>query len=55
MTEHENTGSWWHRWWRRNVIDTAPPYTDDEAERWRHRWHCTDPECPCQRDRLHDA
>lgn len=24
-------------WWRRNIIDDAPPYTDDEYERWRHR------------------
>lgn len=28
---------WLSGWWRRNVIDDAPPYTDDEAERWKHR------------------
>lgn len=24
-------------WWRRNVIDDAAPFTDDDAERYRHR------------------
>ena len=30
-------GGYARRWWKRNVIDDAAPFTDDEAERWKHR------------------
>lgn len=28
---------WLRGWWSRNVIMDAPPFTDDEAERWKAR------------------